>query len=134
MKDASSWDIGIAGGPPQVQGWTESVLKTVGINNDESLTNALVANGRGMAAWSDIVSAGTLGDTKITVSPNSTAEFVVEECLKMHNISFDPIINFVNDSTQKGVAASLSDPDGKTLVASGRQRSTHSLKHYLHLG
>ena len=35
-------------GPPNVQGWTEGVLKTYGINNDESRTNVLVANIKGL--------------------------------------------------------------------------------------
>jgi len=112
VNEISTWSVGSAGSPPNIQGWTQGVLKTVGINNDESSTNALVANAKGIASWASILAAGTLGDTKITISPNSTGELVVEECLKKYNVSFDPLSNFVYNSTQVGVFASLSDPEG----------------------
>jgi len=83
VNEISKWSVGNAGSPPNVQGWTQGVLKTVGINNDESSTNALVANAEGIASWASILAAGTLGDTRMTINPNSTGEFVVEECLKL---------------------------------------------------
>ena len=57
-----------------------------------------------------------MGDTKLTITPNSTGEMVVEECLKKYNVSFDPLTNFVYNSTQVGVFASLSDPDGNDFM------------------
>lgn len=116
VNEIAKWSIGNSGSPPSVQGWTQGVLKTVGINNDESRTNALVANTKGIAAWVDIVSAGTLGDTKMTIAPNSTGEMVVEECLKKYNVSFDSLTNCVYTSTQENIFASLSDPDGNDLI------------------
>lgn len=115
VNEISEWSVGIAGSPSNIQGWTQGVLKTVGINNDEPVTNALVANADGIASWVGILAAGTLGDTKITVSPNSTGELVVEECLKKYNVSFDPLVNFDYNSAQVGVLASLSDPDGNNF-------------------
>eukprot|EP00984_Skeletonema_dohrnii_P037730 scaffold40104_cov222-Skeletonema_dohrnii-CCMP3373.AAC.2 len=112
VNEISKWSVGNAGSPPNVQGWTQGVLKTVGINNDESSTNALVANAEGIASWASILAAGTLGDTRMTINPNSTGEFVVEECLKKYNVSFDPVTNFIYNTTQEGVFSSLSDPDG----------------------
>lgn len=112
MNEISTWSIGSAGSPPNIQGWTKGVLKTAGINNDESIANALVANADGIAAWDGIVAAGTLGDTKIIVPPTSTGELVVEECLKKYNVSFDPLTNFVYNSSAVGVLDSLSAPDG----------------------
>lgn len=115
VDEISTWSIGSAGSPPNIKGWTEGVLKTAGINNDESIANALVANADGIASWASIVAAGTLGDTKIIVPPTSTADLVVEECLKKHNVSFDPLNNFVYNSSTVGVLASLSDPDGSNF-------------------
>ncbi|KAL7493181.1 hypothetical protein ACHAWT_005297 [Skeletonema menzelii] len=115
VMEISTWSIGSAGSPPNIQGWNKGVLVTAGINNDESVANALVANADGIASWDSIVAAGTLGDTKITVPPTSTAELVVEACLKKYNISFDPLNNFDYNSTNIGVLASLSDPDGSNF-------------------
>jgi len=116
VNEISKWSLGSAGSPPNIQGWKEGVLRTVGITNDESATSALVANADGIASWASIVAAGTLGeDTKITVSPYSTGEMVVEKCLKKYNVSFDPLINFDYNSTQAGVLASLSDPYGNNF-------------------
>lgn len=112
MNEISKWSVGSAGSSPNIQGWTQGILKTVGINNDESATNALVANADGIASWAGILAAGTLGDTKITVSPNSTGELVVEECLKKYNVSFDPVVNFDYNSIQVDILSSLSDPNG----------------------
>ena len=82
----TKWSIGNTGGVPNINpGWTTGVLNTVGIDNDESLTNALVANPKGIAAWESIKEAGTLGDTKIMLAGNSTGEFVVEKCLEKYS-------------------------------------------------
>lgn len=108
----TKWSIGNTGGVPNINpGVTTGVLKTVGINNDESKTNALVANPKGLEAWAGILEAGTLGDTKISLTGNSTAEFVVEKCLEKYNVSFDPAANFVYDGDQISIFESLSNPD-----------------------
>lgn len=112
VADVDKWLVGIAGGPPNTQGWSQDVVKTYGINNDESIANALVANEAGIAEWANIVAAGTLGDTKIAVNPVSTGEKAVEECLKKYNVSFDPATNFVYDSSNQWVLDQLSAPNG----------------------
>ena len=116
----TKWSIGNTGGVPNINpGWTTGVLKTVGINNDESLTNALVANPKGQAAWESIKEAGTLGDTKIMLAGNSTGELVVEKCLEKYNVSFDPATNFVYDSDQQSIFESLSSQDDNGLDFAG---------------
>lgn len=112
VDDVDKWLVGIAGGPPNAYGWSKDVVKTYGINNDESTVNALVANEAGIAEWANIVAAGTLGDTKIAVNPVSTGEKAVEECLKKYNVSFDPSTNFVYDSSNQWVLDQLSAPNG----------------------
>ena len=116
MDDIDTWSIGNTGSFPNINpGWTTGVLKTIGIDNEQSLTNALVANPKGQAAWESIKEAGTLGDTKIMLAGNSTAEFVVEKCLEKYNVSFDPATNFVYDGDQMSIFESLSSPDDNGL-------------------
>jgi len=88
-----AWDLGGAGSVPNILGWSKG-LETIGINNEESDFNALVANADGVKDWLSIVEAGTLGDNKIVVTPNSTGEFAVEECLKFYNVTPDEDGNF----------------------------------------
>ena len=116
MRDIDTWSIGNTGSFPTINpGWTTGVLKTIGIDNEQSVTNALVANPKGQAAWESIKEAGTLGDAKIMLAGNSTAEFVVEKCLEKYNVSFDPATNFVYDGDQMSIFESLSSPDDNGL-------------------
>jgi NitT/TauT family transport system substrate-binding protein len=70
--EGKAWDIGAGGVVPNIIGGLNDI-ETIGISNDESETNALV----GTAAWPP--SPDT--NVTITVTPNSTAHFVVAECL-----------------------------------------------------
>lgn len=83
-----AWDLGEAGSVPNILGWSKG-LETIGINNEEGDFNALVANAEGVKDWLSIVEAGTLGDNKIVVTPNSTGEFAVEKCLNFFNMTPD---------------------------------------------
>ena len=104
-----------------VQGWTQGVLKTVGINNDESSTNALVANAKGIASWASILAAGTLGDTSMTINPNSTGEFVVRSVSR--NTMYHLILLLTSFTIQ--VSSQVYPVQKATiLLASGRLRST----------
>ena len=120
MKDIDTWTIGNTGSFPTINpGWTTGVLKTIGIDNEQSVTNALVANPKGQAAWDSIKEAGTLGDFKIMLAAKSTGELVVEKCLEKYNVSFDPATNFVYDSDQMSIFESLSSPDDNGIDFAG---------------
>lgn len=109
--ESKAWDVGGAGVVPNILGWSKSPgLETIGVSNDESATNALVANGHGIADWPNAVASGTLGrGVQMIITPNSTGHFAVLECLKHFNVSYDADENFLCTPGQDAVKAGMSD-------------------------
>ena len=106
--ESKAWDIGGAGVVPNILGWTKSI-ETIGISNDESATNALVANANGVVDWPTIVASGTLGDgVQMIITPNSTGQFAAEACLDHYGVEYDPDSNFLYSPDQAAVIAGMS--------------------------
>lgn len=77
---SKSWDVGGTGGVPAVLGHVRFGLKTVGISNDESAGNALLAT-RATAEAFARNPASIKGQT-IVLTSNSTGDYAVQSCLK----------------------------------------------------
>jgi ABC-type nitrate/sulfonate/bicarbonate transport system substrate-binding protein len=82
---AKSWDVGGTGSVPAVLGHVRFGIKTIGITNDESAGNALVASGKKAAEFAKDPAAALRGQT-ITLTQNSTADFAVQSCLKKYGL------------------------------------------------
>jgi NitT/TauT family transport system substrate-binding protein len=87
---------------PNIIGGSQGI-ETIGISNDESATNALVATVAGLAAWPP----ASIADTPIALTANSTGQYAVEACLVSEG--FDLMdTNFVFEE-QSGVLDALAD-------------------------
>ncbi|GAP37469.1 ABC transporter substrate-binding protein [Piscinibacter sakaiensis] len=78
---SKSWDVGGTGSPPAVLGAQRYDIVTIGITNDESATNAVVARKDKLAAIK-ANPAKELKGQQILLSPNSTGEYATMACLR----------------------------------------------------
>jgi NitT/TauT family transport system substrate-binding protein len=77
---SKSWDVGGTGSVPAVLGHVRFGIKTIGITNDESAGNALLAR-REVADRFAANPASIKGQT-IVLTANSTGDYAVQSCLK----------------------------------------------------
>lgn len=78
---SGSWDVGGTGSPPAVLGAQRYDILTMGITNDESTANGVMARKDKVAA----ITANPAKEIKgqqILLSPNSTGEYATMACLK----------------------------------------------------
>ncbi|HSC23516.1 MAG TPA: ABC transporter substrate-binding protein [Casimicrobiaceae bacterium] len=76
---SKSWDVGALGSVPAVLGAARYSLVTIGISNDESDGNAVVATGKSAAGF-EKNPASVKGQT-IVLTANSTGDYAVQSCL-----------------------------------------------------
>ncbi len=82
---AKSWDVGGTGSVPAVLGHMRFGIKTIGLTNDESAGNALVAS-KDVADRIAKSPASIKGQT-ILLTANSTGDYAVQSCLKKFGLS-----------------------------------------------
>jgi ABC-type nitrate/sulfonate/bicarbonate transport system substrate-binding protein len=82
---AKSWDVGGTGSVPAVLGHVRFGIKTIGVSNDESAGNGLVASGKKAAEFAKDP-AGALRGQTITLTQNSTADYALQSCLKKYGL------------------------------------------------
>lgn len=82
---SKSWDVGGTGSVPAVLGHVRFGIKTIGISNDESAGNALLAR-KDMADKFAKDPASMKGQT-IVLTANSTGDYAVQSCLKKWGLS-----------------------------------------------
>ncbi|MFY8105076.1 MAG: ABC transporter substrate-binding protein [Ramlibacter sp.] len=82
---SKSWDVGGTGGVPAVLGHVRFGLKTIGVSNDESAGNALLAS-RATAERFAKNPASIKGQT-IVLTSNSTGDYAVQSCLKRYGLT-----------------------------------------------
>ncbi len=78
---SKSWDVGGTGSPPAVLGSQRYEIMTIGITNDESTANGVMARKENIAA----IRANPAKEIKgkqILLSPNSTGEYATTACLR----------------------------------------------------
>lgn len=83
---SKSWDVGGAGSPPAVLGAQRYDIITIGITNDESVANAVMARKDKIAA----IRANPAKEIKgqqVLLSPNSTGEYATMACLNKWGLS-----------------------------------------------
>lgn len=87
---SKSWDVGGTGSVPAVLGHVRFGIKTIGITNDESAGNALLAR-------KDVVDKftkdpGSIKGQTILLTANSTGDYAVQSCLKKWGIAKSDVI------------------------------------------
>lgn len=101
---AGSWDVGATGSVPAVLGAARYHIQTIGISNDESATNVLMATRDAAAAWHK--NPASLKGQRILVTGNSTGEYAAAACLKKAGLS-ESDVTMVNLG-QAGIISAMS--------------------------
>jgi NitT/TauT family transport system substrate-binding protein len=87
---SKSWDIGGTGGVPAVLGHVRFGLKTIGVSNDESAGNALLA--RKEVADKFARDPASIKGQTIVLTANSTGDYAVQSCLKKWGIAKSDVV------------------------------------------
>lgn len=82
---SKSWDVGGTGSVPAVLGHVRFGIKTIGITNDESAGNALLA--RKDVAEAFAKNPASIKGQTIVLTSNSTGDYAVQSCLKKWGIA-----------------------------------------------
>lgn len=82
---SKSWDVGGTGSVPAVLGHVRFGIKTIGITNDESAGNALLASKA--AADKFAANPASIKGQTIVLTSNSTGDYAVQSCLKKWGIA-----------------------------------------------
>ena len=82
---SKSWDVGGTGGVPAVLGHVRFGIKTIGVSNDESAGNALMA--RKDAVDKATKDPKSIKGQTIVLTANSTGDYAVQSCLKKWGIA-----------------------------------------------
>ena len=76
---AKSWDVGGTGSVPAVLGAARYNLLTIGLTNDESVGNALLASGAKAEGF--VKNPASIKGQTIVLTANSTGDYAVQSCL-----------------------------------------------------
>lgn len=90
---AGSWDVGGTGSVPALLGAARYKLLTIGITNDESAANVLMATRKSAAGYQK--NPGSMKGQKILLTVNSTGEYAVQACLQKYHLTKNDV-QFVN--------------------------------------
>ena len=82
---AGTWDVGVTGSAPGVLGAARFNIRTVGISNDESVTNVMMARASEVAAIR--ANPASLRGQHILVTVNTTVDYVLQNCLRSWNLT-----------------------------------------------
>jgi len=81
---AKSWDVGGTGSVPAVLGAARYNLLTIGLTNDESVGNALMATGAKAEGF--IKNPASMKGQTIVLTANSTGDYAVQSCLAKYGL------------------------------------------------
>ena len=121
---SGSWDVGGTGSVPAVLGAARFDIVTIGITNNESAGNALMARGDEIAAIRN--DPKTLKGQRLLVTTNSTGEYAAAACIKSFGLRYPEDVTVVNlnqaeiisaFATGTGKVAALWAPNIYTLEA-----------------
>ncbi|OYR22993.1 ABC transporter substrate-binding protein [Brucella thiophenivorans] len=103
---ANDWDVGGTGSVPAVLGAARFGLVTVGLTNDESKTNAVMAK----SSMIDDMRANpeSIKGKSILLTTNSTVDYAIRACLKKWNVASSDV-SFVNLGQAQIISAVISD-------------------------
>jgi NitT/TauT family transport system substrate-binding protein len=86
---SKAWDVGGAGSLVSVVGYSKFGVKTIGITNDESQANTIVASKSSAVAFKS--NPGLIKGKTILLTNLSTGEFTVSSCLKHYGLSISDV-------------------------------------------
>ncbi len=108
---AKTWDVGGTGSVPGVLGAARFNIKTIGITNDESATNAMMAR---PADAKDIkANPAALKGKQVLISINSTVDYVLNSCLKKWGMARGDVQ--VVNLAQAQIISGMSSGEGKMM-------------------
>lgn len=109
---AKTWDVGGTGSVPGVLGASRFNIKTIGITNDESATNALMAR---PADAKEIKAnpAAALKGKQVLITINSTVDYVLQNCLKKWGMARGDIQ--VVNLAQAQIISGMSSGEGRMM-------------------
>ncbi len=81
---AKSWDVGGTGSVPAVLGAARYNLLTIGLTNDESVGNALMASGAKAEGF--VRNPASMKGQTIVLTANSTGDYAVQSCLAKYGL------------------------------------------------
>jgi len=87
---SKSWDVGGTGSVPAVLGHVRFGIKTIGLTNDESAGNALLA--RKEVADKIAKNPASIKGQTILLTANSTGDYAVQSCLKKWGINKSDVV------------------------------------------
>lgn len=87
---SKSWDVGGTGSVPAVLGYVRFGIKTIGLSNDESAGNALMATPKGADAFAK--NPQSLKGQTIVLTVNSTGDYAVQSCLKKFGLAKSDVV------------------------------------------
>ncbi|MCW5256597.1 nitrate ABC transporter substrate-binding protein [Verminephrobacter aporrectodeae subsp. tuberculatae] len=105
---SKSWDVGATGSVPAVLGFLRFGIRTVGLSNDESGTNALMASQA--AAQQFVKNPASIKGQTILVTSNSTGDFAVQACLRKYGLSKSDVS--IRNMGQAEIISALSSGGG----------------------
>ncbi len=82
---SGSWDVGGTGSVPAVLGFVRFGIKTIGITNDESAGNALLASKATAERFAK--DPKSMKGQTILLTANSTGDYAVQSCLKKYGLA-----------------------------------------------
>jgi ABC-type nitrate/sulfonate/bicarbonate transport system substrate-binding protein len=109
---AKTWDVGGTGSAPGVLGAARFNIKTIGITNDESATNALMARPAD-AAEIKANPAAALKGKQVLITVNTTVDYVLNACLKKWNVARTDLQ--VVNLAQAQIISGMSSGEGKMM-------------------
>lgn len=103
---AGSWDVGGTGAVPAVLGAARFGLVTVAVTNDESKTNAIMADGGKVDALK--ADPSKLKGQRLLLTTNSTADYAARACLEKWGLKSSDM-QFVNLGQAQVISAMMAD-------------------------
>ncbi len=100
---SGSWDVGGTGSAPAVLGAARFGIVTIGITNNESAGNALMARAADLAAIK--ADPKSLKGQRLLVTTNSTGEYAAAACIKSYGLRYPDDVEVVNLNQQQIISA-----------------------------
>ena len=109
---AKTWDVGGTGSVPGVLGASRFNIKTIGLTNDESATNAMMAR---PADAKEIIAnpAAALKGKQVLITINSTVDYVLQNCLKKWGMARGDVQ--VVNLAQAQIISGMSSGEGRIM-------------------
>lgn len=109
---AKTWDVGATGSAPGVLGAARFDIKTIGLTNDESATNTLMARPQD-AKEIRANPAAALKGKQVLITVNTTVDYVLQNCLKKWGMQRGDVS--VVNLAQPQIISAMSSGEGKLM-------------------